>query len=262
LPKQETAQVGDQKSRRLKLIIAYDGTSFSGWQSQAQKNSIQDQIESALARVTGKFTRVHGAGRTDAGVHALGQCAHADVITRLEPTALQVALNATLQPQIRILRARFVPETFHARFSARGKVYRYRILTADVLSPFEINRAWHLTKALDLHLLKECAPIFQGKHSFAGFAANRGTPAHSTVRTLWKVEVRNTSVLTSIEFEGDGFLYKMVRLIVGAMVRCALGKIELGEIKNQLLQGKPPKQRLVAPASGLTLVRVLYRKKI
>lgn len=252
--------MGNQKSRRLKLVISYDGTSFAGWQSQAQKNTIQDQIESALAVVTGNVTRIHGAGRTDAGVHAFGQCAHADVVTRLQPAALQSALNATLPPQIRILRARFVPETFHARFSAHGKTYRYRIVTGEVLSPFEINRAWHLTNTLDQELLKQCAQLFQGKHDFAGFAANRGTLAHSTVRTLWKVEVRSSSLLTNIEFEGDGFLYKMVRLIVGSMVRCALGKIELGEIKEQLLRGMPAKQRFVAPAAGLTLVRVVYKK--
>ena len=253
--------MGKEKSRRLQLIIAYDGTSFAGWQSQAQKNTIQDQIETALARVTGDVARLHGAGRTDAGVHALGQCAHADVATGLESAALQAALNASLPPQIRILRSQFVSEDFHARFSARGKVYRYRIVTTPVLSPFEINRAWHLKTAPDKECLRQCAKVFLGQHDFAGFAANRGTPPHSTVRTLRKVEVRSTPRLTTIEFEGDGFLYKMVRLIVGAMVRCALGKIALSEIREQLAGKSGLKQRLVAPACGLTLVRVRYRKK-
>lgn len=249
------------QSRRLKLIVAYDGTPFAGWQSQTQKNTIQDHLEAALGQVTGNATRVHGAGRTDAGVHALGQCAHADVITRLESAKLLTALNATLPSQIRILQSRFVAESFHARFSAHGKVYRYRIVTTPVLSPFEINRAWHLQASLDERLLQECAKTFQGQHDFAAFAANRGTPVDSSVRTLQRVEVRQSTVLTTIEVEGDGFLYKMVRLLVGAMARCALGKMSLGEIKDQLIHAAPTRQRLLAPACGLTLLRVLYRKK-
>jgi tRNA pseudouridine38-40 synthase len=253
--------VGDKQSRRLKLIVAYDGTGLAGWQSQTKKNTIQDQIEAALAQVTGHATRVHGAGRTDAGVHALGQCAHADVITRLKPATLLTALNATLPPQIRVLKSRFISDAFHARFSANGKVYRYRIATTPVLSPFEINRAWHLHSALDETLLRECAKTFRGRHNFAAFAANRGTPVESSVRTLRRIELRHNAVVTIVEFEGDGFLYKMVRLLVGAMIRCALGKVSLGEIQQQLVEGTPGRQRLLAPACGLTLLRVLYPKK-
>ena len=250
-----------EQSRRLQLIVAYDGTLFAGWQSQTQKNTIQDQLEAAFFRVTKKVIRVHGAGRTDAGVHALGQCAHADLVTRLDPSTLLLALNATLPPQIRILRSRFVTEKFHARFSAHGKIYRYRIVTTKVLSPFEINRAWHLKRPLDGGLLEECARIFRGKHDFAAFTANRGTPMDSTVRTLRKVLVRRTPSLVTIEFEGDGFLYKMVRLLVGAMVGCASGKMSASEIREQLSTAVPAKQRLLAPACGLTLVRILYRDR-
>jgi tRNA pseudouridine38-40 synthase len=245
--------------RRLKLIVAYDGTSFSGWQSQARGDAIQDRIEVAFAKVTGEQIRVHGAGRTDAGVHALGQCAHVDLPpTRLEPAVLASALNASLPPQIRILRCKFVPRTFHARFLARGKIYRYRIATTPVLSPFELHRAWHVTGTLDDKSLRACARELVGEHDFAGFTANRGHPVKSTVRHIRRARVQRTSSSTTIEFDGDGFLYKMVRLMVGAIVRCGLGKTTLAEVRSSLLNGTPAESRLVAPADGLTLVRVRY----
>ena len=248
-----------KRERRLKLIIAYDGAGFSGWQSQARGDTIQDRIEAAFAKVLGQKLRVHGAGRTDAGVHALGQCAHIDLPpTRLTPTVLVSAVNASLPPQIRILRCRFVARTFHARFLSRGKVYRYRLATTPVLSPFERGRAWHVTGVLDDSALRACARLFVGRHDFAGFAANRGHPVTSTIRTIRKVRVRRTSSITEIEIEGDGFLYKMVRLMVGAMVQCAQGKRSLGQVRDRLHGLGVERARFVAPAEGLTLVRVTY----
>src|SRR5881398_1496449 len=132
-------------ARRLKLIIAYDGAPFSGWQSQSHRNTVQDHVERAFERVRGKPTRVHGAGRTDAGVHALAQCAHVDLpAQRYSSDRWVCALNGVLPPTIRIMQCRFVPESFHARFSAKGKIYRYRIWNADVLPPLENGRAWHI----------------------------------------------------------------------------------------------------------------------
>ncbi|CAN5586915.1 tRNA pseudouridine(38-40) synthase TruA [soil metagenome] len=245
--------------RRFKLIVAYDGALFSGWQSQVRGDTIQDRLEGAVAKITGQEIRVHGAGRTDAGVHALGQCAHVDLPpTRLDPLVLVSALNASLPPQIRILRGRFVAPTFHARFSARGKVYRYRIATTPVLSPFELGRAWHLTGQIDDKLLRASAERFVGRHDFAGFAANRGHRVGSTLRTIHRIRVARSSSVTTIEFEGDGFLYKMVRLMVGAIGRCAQGKTRLDELSACLHGGPGCEPRLVAPAGGLTLVRVLY----
>ena len=221
--------------RRLKLIVAYDGTSFCGWQSQVRGDSIQDRIEAAFVQVTGEQIRVHGAGRTDAGVHALGQCAHVDLSpTRLEPGVLASALNASLPPQIRILRCEFVSPTFHARFSARGKVYRYRIATAAVLSPFELGRAWHVTGTLNDKSLRVCAREFVGKHDFAGFAANRGHPVESTVRTLRRVRCSGLQAARRSSSAADGFLYKMVRLMVGAIVRCGLNKTSIAEVQASL----------------------------
>lgn len=250
---------GPARARRLKLVVAYDGAPFRGWQSQARGVTIQDRLESALQVVTGEKIRVHGAGRTDSGVHALGQCAHVDVPpTRLPPAIWQSALNASLPSQIRVVGCRFAPVTFHARFSARGKVYRYRITTTLVLSPFEVDRAWHVPSALDDAKLRSCAALFIGRHDFAGFAANRRTPPQSTIRTIRSVRVRRTASTTVLEFDGDGFLYKMVRLIVGAIARVAQGKDELAEIAERLATPKSDSARLVAPAAGLTLVRVRY----
>jgi tRNA pseudouridine38-40 synthase len=245
---------------RLKLTLAYDGTPFAGWQSQAHGNTIQDRLETAIEPVVGKAVRVHGAGRTDARVHALGQCAHIDLPDRARsPNDWQRTLNALLPAQIRILRARYVSNEFHARFSAIAKTYRYRIWAASVLPPFEVGRAWNITAPLDFEMLRSAARLFEGKHDFKAFTANRGKPDASTVRTIHQVRTRKAGALITIEFEGDGFLYKMVRLIVGSMVECALGKISLQIVKNRLSSPlKANAARLVAPAAGLILVRIRY----
>lgn len=259
MPNESNARAAATGSRRLKLIIAYDGSPFRGWQSQPRGGTIQDRLEAAFASVAGAEIRVHGAGRTDAGVHALGQCAHVDLPkTNLSAGTWRNALNASLPPQIRIVSCRFVAKTFHARFQARGKVYRYRIATTRVFSPFEIGRAWHVSTTVDDNLLRACAALFVGRHDFAGFAANRGHPPETTTRTIHAVRVRRTSALSTIEFDGDGFLYKMVRLMVGSIVRCATGKDSLAEIRRRLQKPDADGARLVAPAGGLRLVRVRY----
>src|SRR5216117_1406144 len=245
-------------ARRLKIIVAYDGVPFAGWQSQSHGNTIQDHLERAFERVAGKPVRVHGAGRTDTGVHALAQCAHADVAKILLPARWTVALNALLPPAIRVLRCRYVSKDFHARLSAKGKIYRYRIWSGPVLPPFEYGRAWHVPRSLDLKLLKAAAKHFVGTHDFAGFAANRGKPEKSTIRTIYSVRIRQKAAGITIDFYGDGFLYKMVRLIVGALVKCALGKMRTEDVVAQLESGQLGPARFAAPAEGLFLVRVRY----
>jgi tRNA pseudouridine38-40 synthase len=245
-------------SRRLKMIIAYDGAPFAGWQSQSHRNTIQDHIEQAFKRIAGKPVRVHGAGRTDAGVHALAQCAHADVEKTLAPARWVDALNALLPPAIRVLRCQYVSNDFHAQLSAKGKIYRYRIWSSPVLPPFEYRRAWHVPHSLDLKLLKLAAKHFVGTHDFAGFAANRGKPEKSTIRTIYSVRVRQKGPCVTIEFDGDGFLYKMVRLIVGSLVKCVLGKMRIEDITARLHSGQVAGTRFAAPAEGLFLLRVRY----
>ena len=246
-------------SQRLKLIVAYDGARFAGWQSQSHRNTIQDHIERAFERVAGERVRVHGAGRTDAGVHALAQCAHVDVVEKsLSAARWTGALNALLPPTIRVLRCHYVSKRFHACHSAKGKVYRYTIWSAPVLPPFKYGRVWHVTAPLDFEVLKAAANHFVGTHDFAGFAANRGKPENSTVRTIYSVQAHRHGPCLTIEFDGDGFLYKMVRLIVGSLVRCALGKSSVEEVTDRLASGRIGQARFAARAEGLFLVRVRY----
>jgi len=244
--------------QRLKLIVAYDGAPFAGWQSQSHRNTVQDHLERAFEHVTGGAVRIHGAGRTDAGVHALAQCAHVDVLKFLPADRWIKALNALLPSAIRVLRCRSVSHDFHARLSAKGKIYRYRIWNASVLPPFEYRRAWQIGQSLDLKIMKSAAKHFVGTRDFAAFAANRGKPEPSTVRTINSTRVRKKGPCVTIEFDGDGFLYKMVRLMVGALVQCALGKMRIDEITSRLRSGKIGSARFTAAAEGLYLVRVRY----
>ena len=247
-------------SARLKLILAYDGAHFAGWQSQTSGNTIQDHLERAFRRIAGKEIRVHGAGRTDAGVHALAQCAHADVSDRRRSiTGWRSALNALLPVTIRVLRCQYVSFDFHARFSAVGKIYRYRVWTGPVLPPFEVARAWHVGTLLDTEKIRRAAQIFIGTHDFARFAANRGKPEADTVRTIHSARVSKAGWLMTIEFKGEGFLYKMVRLMVGSIVRRGLGKITSQHIVDLLHSPQNVEDEcLAAPAEGLILVRVCY----
>ena len=246
-------------SRRLKLIVAYDGRGFAGWQSQSHRNTIQDHLERALEHISGKAVRVHGAGRTDAGVHALAQCAHVDLANRrLSAARWTGALNARLPPTIRVLRCRYVSKDFHARVSAKGKIYRYRIWSAPVLPPFEHACAWHIARPLNLEVLRTAAKSFVGTHDFASFAANRGKRETSTIRTIYSVHVRQSGSCLTIEFDGDGFLYKMVRLIVGSLVKYALGKLPAQNLTDRLASAHVGSARFAAPPEGLFLVRVRY----
>jgi tRNA pseudouridine38-40 synthase len=245
---------------RLKLIVAYDGAPFSGWQSQANGNGIQDHLENAFERICSERIRVHGAGRTDAGVHALAQVAHADIPARRYAAERWVsALNGVLPATIRIMRCRFVPDSFHARFSARGKIYRYRIWNGEVASPLENGRIWHVREPLDRAKIVSAAQSFVGSHDFGSFAANRGASVADSQRTIRFVRVRNSGPLITIEFDGDGFLYKMVRMIVGALVQAGSGTASAGDIRRRLQNPRSiPRNRMVAPAAGLFLIRVRY----
>lgn len=245
--------------RRLKLTLSYNGTSFAGWQVQRNRRTIQGELERAAGEICGERVAVIGAGRTDAGVHALGQCAHLDLPRNKLPTdRWAAALNGCLPREIRVLRATNSPREFHARYSARAKTYQYRIIMADVMSPLENDRAWHLKRPLDLSAVTSASEVFLGQHDFAAFAANRGTPPEDTKRTITMARAVKRGHLLTLTFTGDGFLYKMVRLMVGAIVRCGQGRENAENVRQELREGRPRGQRLVAPASGLFLLRVRY----
>jgi len=241
---------------RLRLIIAYDGSAFRGWQSQAGGGAVQDCLEAAFAKLCGRRIPVHGAGRTDAGVHALGQCAHVEIEWEGEIDWV-AALNANLPREIRVLRCVKARADFHARFSAKGKVYMYRVWNGAVLSPFELKRAWHVAGEVDIGAMREVAGIFVGRHDYKAFAANRGKADRDTVRTIYSVAVHKKGPVISLRIHGDGFMYKMVRLMTGALVKIGQGRASVGSIADYL-DGKAGKCSFAAPADGLYLVRVIY----
>jgi tRNA pseudouridine38-40 synthase len=245
--------------QRLKLIVSYDGSHFAGWQSQKHGNTVQDHLERAFRQVTGAQTRVHGAGRTDAGVHALAQCAHADVATDpLPPARWVAALNARLPPELRVLRCQRASQDFHARFSAIGKIYQYRIWCGPILPPLQYRRVWHRHRSLDLEVIKAAAAKLVGRHDFAAFAANRGRLEPDTIRNIRSISVSRTGSLVKLDFDGDGFLYKMVRLMVGALTDCASGRLKLSDLASRIERSRDFGTRFAAPAEGLYLVRVRY----
>lgn len=247
---------------RLKLTLAYDGSAFRGWQSQTGGGAVQDVLQEAMTRLAGgKKVAVHGSGRTDAGVHALGQVAHADVPDeRGEPLFWQRALNATLPPSVRVLAVARAREDFHARYGASGKTYDYLLWTGPVLPPHWAGRAWHVQPPPDLARLRRAARILTGRHDFRGFAANRGKPVHETRRDLRKITVTRDGPVVRLRFEGDGFLYKMVRMLAAAMVRVAQDRVSLADLRARLDAPAGSLPREVAPADGLYLVRVAYAR--
>ncbi len=244
---------------RLRLLVAYDGGPFRGWQSQATKDAVQDHIEAAFAKIVGRRVVVIGSGRTDAGVHALGQVAHATVPEgRLPIGRWRDALNAHLPHEIRVLRVTKTRADFHAQFDARGKVYVYRIWNGAFQHPLEIGRAWFVPGAIDLARLRECARLLEGTHDFAGFAANRREPIEDTVRTIHSIRITRRGALLTLRFEGDGFLYRMVRLLTGTLIRCAQHRAEPSFITDLFAAQGRRKTHFQAPAEGLYLQRVLY----
>ena len=256
--------------RRLRLTIAYDGRPWKGWQSQATGDSVQDQLEQVFARLTGVKACVQGSGRTDAGVHARAQIAHVDVPAdaRLKGDQWIPALNAHLDPTIRVFRCEELGEShaFHARFDAVGKVYEYRIWRGAVMSPFERGFAWHVWGTLDMDLLRRGAKILTGRHNFGRLSANRGdlseeerrSNAEGLTRTLRRVELHEEGELLRLEFEGDGFMYKMVRILTGSLVHLARRKASLEWLQELVEDPNGEKSHHCAPADGLYMVRVLY----
>jgi tRNA pseudouridine38-40 synthase len=246
---------------RLKLIVAYDGRPFSGWQSQPNGNGIQDHLKRAFSQILSGPVKLHGAGRTDSGVHALGQVAHIEVPRqKLNPANWMAAVNAHLPAEIRVIQCQAASSDFHAQYSAVGKVYRYRIWNAQVFHPMEIGRSWHVPQALDLDRLRVACDRVTGTHDFASFAANRGKAPETTTRTIYRISIQRRKELIVLEFDGDGFLYRMVRMITGTIVRVASQRAEIDWIADLLANPGKTKTNCTAPAEGLYLVKVRYRR--
>lgn len=246
---------------RLRLEIAYDGTAYQGWQAQKSGTGVQSVVETALHHLFPGAGPLHGCSRTDTGVHARSLIAHVDIPTRewrMPPRKLVLALNAHLPEDVRLIAARRAAADFHARFQARGKEYRYLIWNHPALHPLHRHHAWHVTRPLDVAAMKAAARHFVGRHDFAAFTANPGYARRSTHRTVTRCEVRRQGPAITTLIEGDGFLYKMCRSIVGTLVQVGLGKFTAGAIPA-LLEGRDRRAAgMTAPALGLVLWKVHY----
>jgi tRNA pseudouridine38-40 synthase len=242
--------------RTIKLTLQYDGTDFVGWQRQEQGESIQGTIEDALARIEGQSVTVHGAGRTDAGVHAVGQVASARVGSSLDDETLTRAMNANLPPTIRLARVETVADDFHARFSAVSKTYEYRIWNGPAQPPFLRLYTWHVPQPLTIETLQRGADALVGTHDFAAFQG-AGTVVHTTVRTISAAGWRAEEPLV-FEISGDGFLRHMVRSLVGTLVEAGLRRRPVEDIEQLLARPDRPRAGRTAPPVGLFLLRVTY----
>ena len=264
-------------TRTLKLTITYDGTRLVGWQRQAEGTSVQGLLEEALARLEGRPVTVHGAGRTDAGVHALGQVASAQLTCEHSPEILGRALNAILPPDVRVVDVCDAEPDFHARFSARAKTYCYVLRTGTIVSPFEHRYVWHVPEPLDFEAMQAAARAIVGTHDFAAFRST-GSTSTTTVRTIVRSEMsirtgspwvlsgspeseqsdRDDGKWLVYEVSGNGFLRHMVRAIVGTLVDIGRHRFPPGRMTALLEDGSRSEAGATAPAQGLFLVRVDY----
>ena len=245
--------------RSLRLTLAYDGTSYVGWQRQANGPSVQQALEEAFVPLVGSESAptVVGAGRTDAGVHALGQVASVNVEFDLAASAVQRALNVRLPLDIRVVGVVDAAEGFHARYHATGKVYRYRIATTPVLSPFDRAYVFHGPGRYDVSEMRVAAEALMGRHDFASFQTVGSWPLDTT-RTIHRLDVRETPSEIVIDVEGDGFLRHMVRAIAGTLVEIGQAQRGADSIAGVLAARDRQAAGRTLPALGLTLVAVKY----
>lgn len=243
--------------RNIRLLLAYDGTPFLGWQVQPQGPTIQSVLEEALGRITGHETKVKGSGRTDAGVHALGQVANFHTTARMATEAFVPALNGMLPPEIAVLAADAVDISFDAQFSAVEKTYRYRIFNSRTKDPFEHHRSWQIHAALDIDAMRDASAHLIGTHDFSSFRA-MGCVASSPVRMMRTILIVREDAFITIELTADGFLRHMVRNIVGTIVDVGKGRFSTDDFSAILEARDRTQAGKTAPPHGLYLVRVVY----
>jgi tRNA pseudouridine38-40 synthase len=246
--------------RTLKFTIQYAGTDYVGWQRQPSGLSIQQLLEDALAPIAHGFTTIHGAGRTDAGVHALAQAASASVTIALPGPTVARAMNAVLPLDVRVLTVEDMPPGFHARFDARAKTYEYRIVNAPLASAFLHRYVWHVPQPLDVEAMRTAAGALIGRHDFAGFQG-AGTPVASTERTILSLDIEDGGgfdLPVVIRITGDGFLRHMVRNIVGTLVEVGVGRWDPWRPLAVLDSRDRSQAGRTAPPQGLFLTRVDY----
>lgn len=242
---------------RWKCVCAYDGRSFAGWQSQQGGQAVQDVIEVRLGEIFRRPVRIHGSGRTDAGVHAQGQVFHFDAAWQHGPQKLLAALRTGLPEAIQVKSARAAAKDFNARFQAKWKRYEYRLCAGDA-DPFERPYCWPVFKPLDFAAMTAAAAVLRGRHDFRAFTALNGQERKSTVRDLRRLDVIRRGRNLRIVAEANGFLYKMVRSLVGALVAVGEGKLSVEQVGAILAGRRRTAAVQTAPPQGLFLVKVFY----
>jgi tRNA pseudouridine38-40 synthase len=250
-------------SFKIKLTIAYDGTAYQGWQIQKIGKGVQELVEGALAKLFPGAPRLHSSSRTDTGVHALGMVAHFEVKKsefKMPAIKLGLALNAWLPPDIRVVEVKRVPPEFHARFDAIGKQYRYFVWNHAAMNPLLRHTAWHVPRRLEIAPMRAAAAAFVGSHDFQSFSANSGYGQETTVRKLSRCEIRKSGNQLVFIIEGDGFLYRMCRGIVGTLVQVGQNKFSAAQVKEMLRHRDRSVAGMTAPAHGLVLWKVFYGK--
>lgn len=243
--------------QRWKCVCAYDGSTFHGWQSQEGGNTIQDVIERQMRKIFGRKIRLEGSGRTDSGVHALAQVFHFDARWNHGAEKLRRALQTGIPRTIQLKSLRPVAAKFHARFDAKGKIYRYKIFLGAA-DPFNAPWCWAVGRELDWPAMQAAAKLLRGKHDFWAFSGENDRTYETTVRTLRRLDFSRRGRHVTITFEADGFLYKMARSLAGALVNVGLGKLSPRDVAGLLETRRRTPAVQTAPAQGLFLVKVIY----
>jgi len=246
-----------------RLLLQYDGTDFHGWQIQGELRTVQGELARVLSLLEDREVSVHGSGRTDAGVHADGQVASVHLQRKMTPQKLRSAINGNLAADLRVLFVDIVPDDFHARFSAVGKTYRYRVVHSQTRSPFWARYAHQEARPLDLELMRRCARGFLGEHDWTAFSAAQ-SDAESRIRTVTQLEIsdgwdsRGRCHLVELTISANGFLRYMVRSIVGTLLAVGRHEIEAAIVRQAIAEGDRSLAGPTAPAHGLTLMSVQY----
>ena len=243
--------------RNIKLTIEYDGKDFNGWQKQPNKLNIQGTIEQAIKAITGEDVELNASGRTDAGVHALNQVANFKTNSQIPIEKFAIAINSRLKKSIVIKKAEEVGERFHSRLNCKRKTYRYIIINSEMGSAIYRNLETHIPQKLDTEKMEKALKYFEGEHDFKAFKAS-GTSSKSSVRKIYATKLYKENDRIYIELTGNGFLYNMVRIIVGTLVDVGLGKIEPEEIIDIIKDGKRERAGKTLPPNGLYLISVMY----
>lgn len=243
--------------RNIKIVIEYDGKNFNGWQKQPDKLNIQGEIERAIFEVTGEEVELIASGRTDAGVHSLGQTANFKMENEMPIEKIPLAINSRLKKSIRVKSAEEVEERFHSRYNCKGKKYKYVINNAPIESALYRDLELHISQKLDIQKMREAIKYFVGEHDFSAFKAS-GTSSKNSIREIYNAEIIEDGERIKIELTGSGFLYNMVRIISGTLVEVGLGKLEPNKIP-EIIESKDRKNAgITLPPQGLYLVEVYY----